>query len=650
MKQLANILDMCHSISQAIDEDKIKENLSGQKGQVKKEIQYLENNKEQASELLNVLFSKNITVGNEFYETLSKIPPCLEFEDPSYQLIGILWSKAYQQIPSHSRESFLDLWTDKEVFRFFWDYIQALPSFLSNTEIPTVFAPSWFLRIGNAVSGDLAGGGFFRGVENYAFNFPFAGLAVFEHYIKEELDDMKLHIAAILLGALRAKSMEDESLKETVDTWDTNLQKSPKTELRLCYYRSWRTFFGRGGVPIEQLRSVLDSAMEGTIEEQEEAFDVVQRCSMGQIEEEFSYFVVQWLNKYTSAKLSPRSKLSIVNTVSQLRDYRGRDKPLIDTIDSNRLIIAIQPIEKKYTGIWGKIEYYLVCRLHENTDRFGDLLKQISDANPNTLVELFTNQELKYLNSEMNRAGVSRLIMDFIFSKNDSVRRLGNVLFSQIEIEILPSEEMKQISNTELRLALWEFIRKSWPDGEATAHFLLVLEPLFRNVSDRELSDKFEQEMILQAINYPGACLEKWKTVEKPSDLLKRVIEKADDYFEKLNKSHNSPVNSFQFPDFLEAAEKGYRDLSHQISKGVHDQSLLLQLVTKVNLIYGDHWYTLDQGDRLGMGEPSPLNELSHQIEMPRLEMIIPETMALRRLEALQEIRRLQGEEIEHAE
>ena len=208
---------------------------------------------------------------------------------------------------------------------------------------------------------------------------------------------------------------------------------------------------------------------------------------------------------------------------------------------------------------------------------------------------------------------------------------------------------MKPTSNIELRLALWEFIRKPLLDGETTAHFLLMLEPLFQNTSDGELLGTFEQEMVLQAINYPGACLEKWKTVEKPSDLLNRVIEKADEYFEKIKKAHNSPINSFQFPDFLEAEEKGYRDLSRKISKGVHDQSLLLQLVTKVNLIYGDHWSTPDKGDQLGLGDPSPLDELSHQIEMPRLEMLMPETMALRRLEASQEIRRLQSEEIEHA-
>ncbi len=647
-KQLANILEMCQSISQAIDEDKIRENLSSQKDQIKKEIQYLEKNKERASELLNILLPENIMVNNEFYETLSKIPPCLEFEKPSDQLIGILWSKAYQQIPPHSRGPFLDLWINKEVFRF-WDYVEALPTFLSNTEISPVFAPGWFLRIGNAVSGDLAGGGFFRGIENYAFNFPFSGLAVFEYYIKEELDEMKLHIAAILLGTLRAKSKEDQSFSKTVDKWDVDLQKSPKIESRICYYRSWGISFVRSGIPIDKLRSVLNLALGGTIEEQEEAFDVVRRCSTGQIEEEFSCFVVRWLNRYVSPKLSPRSKLSVVNTVSQLRDYHRRERPLIDTVDSNKIIIAIQPIEKEYTGIWREIEHYLVRRLHENMDLFGNLLKQISDTNPNILVELFTNRELNYLNSEMNRVGVSQLIIDFIFSKNDNVRRLGNVLFSQIKVEKLPEKEMKRTSNTELRLALWEFIRKPLHDGETTAHFLLMLEPLFQNTSDGELLDTFEQEMILQAINYPGACLEKWKTVEKPSDLLNRVIEKADEYFEKLKKAHNSPINSFQFPDFLEAEKKGYRNLSHQISKGVYDQSLLLQLVTKVNLIYGDHWSTLDKGDQLGLGDPSPLNELSHQIEMPRLEMITPGTMALRRIEALHNIRFLQSKETEHA-
>lgn len=648
MKHLANTLAMCQSISQGIDEDDIKARLRGKKDEIKKEIQYLESNKERVVELLNILFVEEIKVSEEFYEILSRIPICLEFEESSYQLMGILWGEAYQQVPSHSRESFLDLWMDKEAFQF-WNYISALPTFLAHVEVPALFVSDWFLRIGEAVGEDLAGGGFFRGVENYAFNSPSIGLVVFEQYIKDGPNNTRLHLAAIILGALRAKSTEEKTYKKVVNKWDIELKASPKTELRRCYYRSWRTFFGRSDVPIDELRSALDTAMEGTKEEQEEAFDVVRRLCLGQIEEEFSCFVLQWLTKHVSPELSIYAKLSVVEIVSRLRDYQGRDKPLIDTADSNKLILGIQPIEKKYTEIWKEVEGYLVHRLFENMSCFGELLKQITEKNPETLVELFRDQKFEHLVSKMDRVGMSQFITDCIFSMNDTTRRLGNVLFEQIKVETLSNEVVKRISNTELRLALWEFVRKPFFDGEAIAHFFQVLEPLFRNVSDRELQDEFESEMVLQAINYPIACLKKWKEVEKPSDLLKQVIVKADGYFEDLERVHNSPANSFLFPNFLEAAERGSRDFSYRVSQGVHDRSLISQLVPMVDLIYGKHSCILGQGEQNGLGDPFSMNPFSHQMELPRLEVLMPEIMALRRINAGHNIQLVQSGGMEHA-
>ena len=641
MKKLANISKMCQSISRLVDENEIKASLLNQKDQIKEEILYLEENKGQVAELLNILFPQGIAADYEFYETLSKIPPCLEFEEPSDRLIGILWSGAYQQIPSPRRENFLSVWVDKESSQF-WDYVYALPTFLSNVEISTAFASNWFLKIGNAVKGNLAGGDFFRGVENYAFNFPSAGLTVLDQYVKDGLDNMRLHLAAIILGAVRAKSEKENVLKETVNKWDVEARQ--KTELRRCYYRSWTTSFRRGGISTNKLSLVLDKAIEGTIEEQNEAFDIVRRCSSRRVEEEFARFVFQWLNKHVSSELSSDAKYSIADTVYKLRDCQGKNRALIDTADANKLILSIQPIKKEYANIWEKMEYYLVHRLRENTDNFGKLIKQVADKNPETFIELFIDRKLEYLISEMNRIGISQLITDCIFSTSDIQRRLGNVLLQRISIETLSDTVMKvkHISDKELRLALWESIRMPSIDGKKTARFLLMMESLVRNTSDNELRNEFENEMVLQAINYPGVCLKEWKKIEKPSDLLKRVIAKAEGYFEKQKELQNSPANSFQFPEYMETIEKERRGLSQRFLE-TRDQSLVSQIFPTVDLIYGD---LLAQGEKGEIGEPRPLEELPFQVKTPRLERLQPESMALRRFEAEQRIRHLRDGEI----
>ena len=75
MEKLANISKMCQSISRLVDENEIRASLLNREGQIKEEIRYLEENKEQVAELLNILFPQGITADYEFYETLSKIPP-----------------------------------------------------------------------------------------------------------------------------------------------------------------------------------------------------------------------------------------------------------------------------------------------------------------------------------------------------------------------------------------------------------------------------------------------------------------------------------------------------------------------------------------------------------------------------------------------
>ena len=112
--------------------------------------------------------------------------------------------------------------------------------------------------------------------------------------------------------------------------------------------------------------------------------------------------------------------------------------------------------------------------------------------------------------SEIGKEDVRGLVTECVFSESDNVRRLGSVLFQRVKIEGLSDEVFKGKTDSELNAVLWEFVRGAF-DGESTARFFVLFEPLFRNASDRALRDDFEQEMVLQAVNFPGACLEQWR-------------------------------------------------------------------------------------------------------------------------------------------
>ena len=632
MKTLLNLQTLCYSLSQSMDSSEVNAKLSLFKDQIEDEIQYIAENKQKVRELLGILFPQGISDSNSFYKVLSNVPHCLGFVESSYQLMGMFWSQAYRQLPPNCKEDFLDYWVDNDEFQF-WSYILALQSFLLNVEVPSTYTSKWFLKIGNVVRDDLAGGNFYRAIEIYVFKSPASGLDIFDQYVSTELDELKLHIAAIILGVLRSKSIQDKSFEKEVNKRDVSLKSSPKLQLRLCNLRSWSFAFCRGGVSMEKMRLVLDLAMERSAAEQDEAFAAVYRCLNGQVKENVVQFTLQWLNRYASPGLSSNAKRSVLKIISRLQECQEAGRQILETPRTNSFILAIQPIDVKDVEIWKEVESFLVTQLHKSIGNFKELLIQITEITPKSFIEQFKNRVFSLLISEMGKVDVQGLVSDCLFSEREQVRRLGSMLFQRIRIDDFPDDVMKGRSDTELNPVLWEFVRGTF-DGESSARFLLLLEPLFRNASDCALLDDFEQEMVLQAINFPGACLEKWKKFENPSDLLNRVIANAENYFELLQSVKDSPAYSFQFPGLREADEIGRRDMSKNISESVRKQSLFEQLSKRVSLLYGDSWCMLGQGDQRGIGETLPLHDFSSVMEVPRLEILAPEMMALRRLEA----------------
>ena len=639
MKTPLNLQTLCHSLSQSKDSREISAKLSHFKDQIEEEIQYIAGNNKEACKLLKVLLPHGVSDNESFYKVLSKVPHCLEFVESSYQLMGMLWSQAYRQLTPNRREEFLDYWLDNDEL-LFWNYILALQTFLLNVDIPSDFTSKWFLKICNVVHDDLAGGNFYRAIESYACKFPTAGLSVFDQYVEEGLHELKLHVAALILGAIRSKSLEDKSFKAPVNKRDESLKSSPKLKLRLCYLRSWSLAFSRSRVPNDRISLVLDSAMGNSTEEQDEAFAVVHRYLFGNVTEDDVISTLQWLSGYVSSGLSSNAKRSVVKMISHLQERQVDGRQLLEMRLAYSFILAIQPIDERDSELWKEVEGFLVNQLKHNPESFNELLIQITEKNPKTIIERFRNRSFSYLISEMGKQDLRGLIADCLFSKSDNVRRLGGVLFQRVKIDDLSDEVIKGRSDTELNAVLWEFVRGAF-DGESTARFLLLLEPLFRYTSNRVLRSDFEQEMVLQAINFPGACLEKWKKFKNPSDLLNRVIAKADSYFELLQIVKDSPAYSFQFPGLQEADENGRRNMSENISESVREQSMFEQLSKRVSLLYGDSWCMLGQGDQRGIGETLPLHDFSTVMEVPRLEILTPEMMALRRLEASMKLRDL---------
>jgi hypothetical protein len=185
------------------------------------------------------------------------------------------------------------------------------------------------------------------------------------------------------------------------------------------------------------------------------------------------------------------------------------------------------------------------------------------------------------------------------------------------------------LTDTQLQVALVEMERMAF-DGEAIGRFLKMLVPCVEQ-RGQDLKGAFRDELVTQAKNYPGGCLEQLKDIADKSQLVRQALDDTERYFTDLRKTVKSPVNSMAVEGFERAYLMMQRKVSATISEGVKKYSPLLSMIKEIRLVYGMSTAHYQQGQ---MGDSNPLQRFETNFEVARLEEIDPEAMALRRLSA----------------
>ena len=378
--------------------------------------------------------------------------------------------------------------------------------------------------------------------------------------------------------------------------------------------------------------------LRGLPAEVDEAFSTVYRCVVGKLEDTgFIDFAINWFINNTSTKIPPASKHYVISALVSLSHQGRKPKAAVDISTMNNLIIAVQPIPIENEGTWSELEYYLVDRLNDGQESLLTILERLADTNMQGLSAQIAGGKFQYLISEMNKTSVEQIITSLLVSKNRAKRRLSIDFIYKLDKVFLSEQVIANIDEIQLKMILLEFIRAPlWE--EKAAELYLMLEPYF-NQASQELQKLFNEEMSLQAINYPISCLERWKKVETPSELLQQVISKAENYFKRLMDINDSPARGFFFPKYKEFDEKARRSLSNQISEGMRKHSVLISLVKHVQMVYGSTWCTLLNGQ---LDKETRLAEFQETMEFPRVESIDPEGMRMRRIRASLELQRLE--------
>jgi hypothetical protein len=578
----------------------------------------------------STLFDKSGKIYANLFERLNRLEFIYGYSKKVHQLIGNILGYAFEKISEEEKNQQLNslVSSNNDIF---WTMIHAFQYFLPSLKINAKPLSEILLSISKRVEGDLAGGELYKAIEEYCCQHPSNGIYLLQEILKEPFSEAKLHISSILLGTLRVSRNINEEYKALFNVMENQLKTSLSVEYRKCYYRSFCTSFLKGATSIEQIRNELNAMLKGALAEQTEAFNIAARCTFTVPEQsEYISFYFSWLHENSNTNIQEEAKYYVVDSLWRICSPQETTPTSLNITTANNILLNIQPIPESAKGIWRQMEYYLVDRLKEDASQFFILFVELCKRNKHIIDLLGLHNHFEYLMTSINQAKAEKHIAELLISQDRVSRTIGIRLFHEIELdESFDITTLPKPNEGTLELFLWEIIKTPLL-GNPTSKLLILIEPLFRDVN-QQLRDDFQNELVFQAINYPKACLERWKSLKSESPLIKSAISIADKYFSDLKGVFRSSANSFGFAGLADSVKYGARKYSQKIDSSVKERSIFRMFAKNIQVIYGNEWATYINGT---VNPPTRFQEVSHSIEGPRIDEIDPEGMAIRRIQA----------------
>ena len=572
---------------------------------------------------LRALFPEGIPTDKKFFERLDNLHMKWGWGELSNRLTGLFLSEAIKEMSAEAGETLLSQLPLLGNPGFF-EALGSLQVFVEETELRAEFGAQWFPALVCRIGNDLASGEFWKALETYCERHPENALAIIRCLSKPE-DDSQVSVAACILGVIRTINMAMAPMAE-FNRLAELLADAQDARSRSVFHRSWVGTAWRGKISRSEMAAVIGKMSKGTTDEQQEAFWIVTRFLLSsRLSADCFNLGFEWLQSNVSRAVTPTAKHNVVDFAAVIAE-KGR-------WEVGNLILGVQPIPVENEGTWRRVEFFLVRRLETDLNAFCEFGLKLAAKNAHGwLVVMRKPKCFDWLLSQMKRKHVGEFVGRLALSVDGASRQLGLFFFDELELTSLPPQLLDQVGEQRLRVTFLELQRVLF-DGKAIGRYLALLTPYAQRAGDT-FQQEFYAELVLQAKNYGGACREEFKQRANEFPMLKKALDEADCYFDALRRVRQSGIAQMQVPGYRQATRLLGRRSSEEIRRGTESNSII-GLFKHVHLLYGKQWSSFLGGK---LGESSGLHQISTTIEIPRLEVIDPEGMVLRRLQVSAEI------------
>jgi len=406
------------------------------------------------------------------------------------------------------------------------------------------------------------------------------------------------------------------------------LQDSRDPARRIDFFRTYQISLWDALMPIEEVEAVFTSLNSALPEEKAIGFELAaaalnaKDATLPQ-----KNFALGWLRQHASPTLGREEKHGIVHVAWLACDPAHVASPQFDPFD---LVLALQPVSPDHKETWREIQSAFHDLLHRSPDRFKLHLSSLIRTQGRTLRKLEENdRNFGWVFGELVQLPWGRdYILGLCDSANDAERQFGKFLFESLKMDV-PTTPGTRFKPEDFEVWLAEL--QTGRAYETIAAQLLAAVPRI-DEADAEMVRLFKEEVFFHCLNLPGFCLEKLRQHLNTLPMLRDPILSADQYFERLRNLSTSAIKAQQIPGIRRYVLRKARLDRLRLERQIEKESIFAQLVTKSYLLYGNRHASIMGGQ---LSEAGGLGQISHSVEVPRLEVIDPDYCQMRRLTAL---------------
>lgn len=585
---------------------------------------------------LESLFGDLANPADEFYTNLMECREWMQCFDNADEATGRLWSASFSSVAEDYKEEFLDRILVVPG-REFNAALFGMRVVVNQHRLDQAFLRSWLPRVFKRTEGGI-NRPFWDAIDTICeqdADFALSMIREFAFATSRQHHE----IAGHMLGMLRAHALSN-TLCEKLEQIADELLRSFSRSARQCFYWSWITTAYQGKIGEGEVADLLQRCVEKS-DDADMILGVLAKLPYGKpLTHALFMKIVDGVASRIRLASSGNSRFHVLFLARKILTASPDDAAAHERI--LRWVIELQPVPPDEESTWSEIDYLLSTLAGDQPKAIVDSFAQLMEADPIGVLHVI--HRTPWLDSSVNRLRTpegANFVARCCISSKHALRRIGVVLFDRLGFETLPASAVVKSGNDGVLRFYYEsqLVRL---EPEAIARLYVILAPHVEGMPS-EFREEFREEVKLQAHNYAGRCRSELKRLGSNIDMIQEVVAELSDYFERWREARKSSINAIDVPEHRVGVRLHERMMTQARNEGF-ERSWVSAISKRLDVVYGQQHCQFIEGE---LQAPTSYTTSHDEYEVPVVDILAPEKMAVRRIRAQLKLKEITGRQQE---